>query len=149
MRGIAQTLSYEVNLTLLFFNFSVLSKSARLKGVITINSQGMLLIPLLFMLSMLFILAIIETNRTPFDFAEGESELVSGFNTEYSSGVFAIIFLAEYARILFFRLLLTSMFFRAYISFLSYGILTSFAYAWMWVRATFPRYRYDLMVSLA
>merc|ERR1712228_651221 len=69
-----------------------------------------------------------ETNRTPFDFAEGESELASGFNVEYGREMFAIIFIAEYARILFMRILLSVLFFRATNSLVAYLITTSLVF---------------------
>jgi NADH-ubiquinone oxidoreductase chain 1 len=91
-----------------------------------------------------------ETNRTPFDFAEGESELVSGFNVEYGAGGFALIFMAEYASILFLRLLTAGL--AAGVeggrSGAALGAIT-LAYAWVWLRATFPRYRYDMLMALA
>jgi len=91
-----------------------------------------------------------ETNRTPFDFAEGESELVSGFNVEYGSGGFALIFMAEYARIYFISTLFTLIFFSSALR----GIITPFircflVFTWIWLRATLPRYRYDILIGLA
>jgi NADH-ubiquinone oxidoreductase chain 1 len=91
-----------------------------------------------------------ETNRTPFDFAEGESELVSGFNVEYARGGFALIFLAEYARILFMSILFSLIFFGGdVINFIFYLKLTFIAFLFIWVRGTMPRFRYDKLIYLA
>lgn len=91
-----------------------------------------------------------ETNRTPFDFAEGESELVSGFNTEYAAVGFALIFMAEYGSILILSAL--TILLSLGLSPLSRGgaILSLLvAYLWLWLRATLPRYRYDKLMNLA
>jgi len=99
--------------------------------------------------------SVAETNRAPFDFAEGESELVSGFNTEYGGTGFAIIFLAEYARILFMRMVSSLLvfgrfFFMGWANPLLLVAKTMFvSYAFLWVRASYPRYRYDLLMDLA
>ncbi len=92
-----------------------------------------------------------ETNRTPFDFAEGESELVSGFNIEYGSGGFALLFLAEYGRIIFIRYLTVLLFFGgAGLNILLFNMLGCFFCFWfIWVRGTLPRYRYDKLMYLA
>lgn len=91
-----------------------------------------------------------ETNRTPFDFAEGESELVSGFNIEYGAGGFALIFLAEYARILFIRILFSLLFLGSInISFLFFLKLNFISFLFIWVRGAFPRYRYDKLIYIA
>ena len=91
-----------------------------------------------------------ETNRTPFDFAEGESELVSGFNTEYRRGGFALIFMAEYSSILFMRAL-TRIFFLGgqLIRGFFYLKLVIVAFCFVWVRGTLPRFRYDKLMYLA
>jgi len=104
--------------------------------------------PVLF--AMWFVTILAETSRTPFDFREGESELVSGFNTEYSSGLFAFFFLAEYGRILFIRFFLTIVF----LSSSDFRILYSLkaliiVFIFVWVRATLPRLRYDKLINFA
>jgi NADH-ubiquinone oxidoreductase chain 1 len=92
---------------------------------------------------------LIERNRAPFDFAEGESELVSGFNTEYSSLPFTLLFLREYGAIMFFCCI-TVVFFLPIdkpLSFICYPFfIVLVAYYVLWVRGTYPRYRYDLLM---
>jgi NADH-ubiquinone oxidoreductase chain 1 len=91
-----------------------------------------------------------EINRTPFDFAEGESELVSGFNVEYSSGGFAILFMAEYRRILFIRGLFAVLLLGGGVSsFLFYLKLGLIMYVIILLRGTLPRFRYDKLIYLA
>lgn len=91
-----------------------------------------------------------ETNRTPFDFSEGESELVSGFNTEYGAGGFALIFMAEYARILFIRVLFVIIFLGGSLRTLGLYIKrVGVAFVFIWVRGTLPRFRYDKLMYLA
>ena len=108
---------------------------------------------------MFFVSALAETNRPPFDMAEGESELVSGYNVEYSAMTFALFFLAEYGHIILMSLLTAILFFGGWlppISFLSFipgpfwlGLKTSFfTFVFVWVRATFPRMRYDQLMQL-
>ena len=91
-----------------------------------------------------------ETNRTPFDFAEGESELVSGFNTEYRAGGFALIFIAEYASILFIRVLFSLIFLGGRLMGISFYFKAIFIrFCFVWVRGTLPRFRYDKLIYLA
>nr|YP_009353157.1 NADH dehydrogenase subunit 1 [Pachliopta aristolochiae]AOW31945.1 NADH dehydrogenase subunit 1 [Pachliopta aristolochiae] len=91
-----------------------------------------------------------ETNRTPFDFAEGESELVSGFNLEYSSGGFALIFLAEYSSILFMSMVTVLIYMGGYkLSLFFYLKLVFISFIFIWIRGTLPRYRYDKLMYLS
>nr|AXA45405.1 NADH dehydrogenase subunit 1 [Otitoma sp. MNHN IM 2013-9848] len=154
LRAIAQTISYEVSmaLILLFPLFLVGSFSfTEIKESQEIIWFSFLMIPVSLMW---FVTCVAETNRAPFDFAEGESELVSGFNIEYGSAGFALIFLAEYANILVMSLFSALLFFGGS-SFMLYesdlGFMFKvlfFAFVFIWVRASYPRFRYDLLMSL-
>merc|ERR1712198_242169 len=89
-----------------------------------------------------------EANRSPFDFAEGESELVRGFNTEYRSVLFVIVFLAEYMSIIFTTALCGVLFIaRIFIELIVMTIIVGFFY--IWARGTLPRFRYDQLIYLA
>lgn len=106
-----------------------------------------------FIIIIWFVSCVAETHRAPFDFAEGESELVSGFNIEYGGVGFAVLFMAEYRNILFMRVLVVSIFLGGIIYIRFYGLgLCLFvglrAWLFIWVRARYPRYRYDLLIYL-
>nr|BAD32654.1 NADH dehydrogenase subunit 1 [Orthetrum melania] len=150
LRAVAQTISYEVSLALILISFIILS------GGYSLFNFGMYqeLIWFLFITFPLMIVwfasSLAETNRTPFDFAEGESELVSGFNTEYSSGGFALIFMAEYASILFMSMLFVVLFLGGDFNSLLFILkLVMVSFLFIWVRGTLPRYRYDKLMYLA
>jgi NADH:ubiquinone oxidoreductase subunit H len=96
-----------------------------------------------------FISCLAETNRTPFDFAEGESELVSGYNTEYNSGGFALLILAEYTSILLMSFVLIILFFGGSSGVSSFCFFLIMAFLFVWVRGTLPRFRYDKLMELA
>nr|AXS65249.1 NADH dehydrogenase subunit 1 [Curculionoidea sp. 17 KM-2017] len=150
MRSVAQTISYEVSLVLIFLSFLFLSLSFNMFDLMKYQEYLWYLF-ILFPLSMMWLVSsLAETNRSPFDFAEGESELVSGFNVEYSSGGFAMIFLAEYASILFMSMLSSMLFLGGNIySFTFFLKVSLIAFFWVWVRGTLPRYRYDKLMYLA
>nr|QGX06884.1 NADH dehydrogenase subunit 1 [Mycalesis francisca] len=149
LRAVAQTISYEVSLILIMMSSIILIMDFNLMKF----SNYQMLIWFFFMmmpLSMCFLSSLMaEVNRTPFDFAEGESELVSGFNIEYSSGGFALIFLAEYSSILFMSLLFVIMYLGGYnLSLMFYLKMIFISFLFVWVRGTLPRYRYDKLMYL-
>nr|YP_004935396.1 NADH dehydrogenase subunit 1 [Fabriciana nerippe]AEB33708.1 NADH dehydrogenase subunit 1 [Fabriciana nerippe] len=149
LRAVAQTISYEVSLSLILMSSIILIMDFNLLKF----SEYQFLIWFLFLmfpLSLCFFSSLLaETNRTPFDFAEGESELVSGFNIEYSSGGFALIFLAEYSSILFMSLLFIIIYMGGYnLNLVFYLKLVFMSFFFIWVRGTLPRYRYDKLMYL-
>nr|AJG02562.1 NADH dehydrogenase subunit 1 [Nymphalis io] len=149
LRAVAQTISYEVSMTLIMMSSIILIMDFNLMKFF--NYQ--ILVWFIFMmmpLSFCFLSSLMaETNRTPYDFAEGESELVSGFNIEYSSGGFALIFLAEYSSILFMSLLFIIIYMGGYdLSLFFYVKMVFLSFFFIWVRGTLPRYRYDKLMYL-
>lgn len=150
LRAVAQTISYEVRLALILISRIVMIMDFNLL-MFFLYQNYIWFIFLMFPLRLCWIRSrLAETNRTPFDFAEGERELVSGFNIEYRRGGFALIFLAEYSRILFIRLLFVLIYiggFRLRIIF--YLKLVFISFLFIWVRGTLPRYRYDKLIYLA
>nr|WMQ77883.1 NADH dehydrogenase subunit 1 [Cyclidia fractifasciata] len=150
LRAVAQTISYEVSLALILMSSIIMIMSFNLIEFFFFQIK-IWFIFMMFPLSLCWLSSsLAETNRTPFDFAEGESELVSGFNVEYSSGSFALIFLAEYSSILFMSMLFILMYMGGYnLSIIFYLKLTFISFLFIWVRGTLPRYRYDKLMYLA
>nr|AXS65900.1 NADH dehydrogenase subunit 1 [Tenebrionoidea sp. 12 KM-2017] len=150
LRSVAQTISYEVSLSLILMSFIYLILSLNLIDFMKYQ-EYLWFIFLCFPLCMIWVISsLAETNRTPFDFAEGESELVSGFNVEYSSGGFAMIFLAEYASILFMSMICVILFLGSNLNSFTFFLKLSFmSFLWIWVRGTLPRFRYDKLMYLA
>nr|WIM00512.1 NADH dehydrogenase subunit 1 [Stichophthalma camadeva] len=149
LRAMAQTISYEVSLILVMMSSVILIMDFNLMKFM-IYQEKIWFIFIMFPLSMCFLSSLMaEVNRTPFDFAEGESELVSGFNIEYSSGGFALIFLAEYSMILFMSMLFTIIYMGGYkLSILFYLKMILISFLFIWLRGTLPRYRYDKLMYL-
>jgi len=150
LRGIAQTISYEVSISL------ILIRALTILYIIDLHTISnhlyswisIIVMPLFYIW---FITNLAETNRTPFDLAEGESELVSGFNIEYRRGLFALVFIAEYANILIMCLLTTIFFTGTSISIINTYIIIKtiiIATTFIWIRATLPRIRYDNLIYL-
>lgn len=150
LRGVSQTISYEIRLALIILTFLVYLNGYSLE-IMLLNSSYISLLILRPMIILLWVVSCLaETNRTPFDFSEGESELVSGFNVEYGSGGFALIFIAEYAIIFYLSML------RAFLgagwlpsNLIRYIITVLLVFFWIWARSTLPRFRYDLLINLA
>nr|CAH59874.1 NADH dehydrogenase subunit 1 [Zygaena zuleima harchaica] len=150
LRSVAQTISYEVSLVLIMMSPIIFVMDFNLM----LFNEYQNIVWFFFLMVPLslcwFSSSLAETNRTPFDFAEGESELVSGFNVEYSSGGFALIFMAEYSSILFMSMFFCLMYLGGYgLNLLFYLKLTLISFLFIWVRGTLPRYRYDKLMYLA
>lgn len=150
LRSVAQTISYEVRIFLILLSFLSLILTLNLFRFY-IYQKFIWLIFINFPLRLIwFISRLAETNRTPFDFAEGESELVSGFNVEYRGVGFAFIFIAEYSNILFMSILRVTMFLGGdFYSFIFFIKLVILSFSWIWIRGTIPRYRYDKLIYLS
>lgn len=144
-RCISQIMSYEILLIFLFVCFFLLVEGWNLvKKIYFFNNFRILFVfPFIFIWIFVFLA---ERNRLPYDFLEGESELVSGFNTEYWGGYFSFLFIYEYGIILFFRILTSYFLFRGFFSFLFFFLIIFF---FLWIRRTVPRFRYDFLINLA
>nr|USO21443.1 NADH dehydrogenase subunit 1 [Eurema hecabe] len=149
LRAVAQTISYEVSLALILISSLIMIMDFNMMSM-EIYQVNIWFMFLMFPLSMcMFSSMLAETNRTPFDFAEGESELVSGFNIEYSGGGFALIFLAEYSSILFMSMMFVLLYMGGYsLNLIFYLKLSLVSFMFIWVRGTLPRYRYDKLMYM-
>jgi NADH-quinone oxidoreductase subunit H len=161
IRAAAQMISYEVSMGLIIISVLLCVGSLNLTSIVTAQAEVWFFIPLFPAMVMFFVSALAETNRTPFDLTEGESELVSGYNVEYSAMAFALFFLAEYAHIILMSLMTAVMFFGGWLPPLNIAPFTwvppyfwlalkttFFIFMFIWVRATFPRMRYDQLMAL-
>nr|AII02354.1 NADH dehydrogenase subunit 1 [Ethmia eupostica] len=150
LRSVAQTISYEVSLALIMLSSIIMVMDFNMMKFFDYQELVWFLF-VMFPLGLCWMSSsLAETNRTPFDFAEGESELVSGFNIEYSSGGFALIFLAEYSSILFMSMLFVLIYLGGYsLNLIFYLKLGLISFLFIWVRGTLPRYRYDKLMYLA
>nr|AXI98765.1 NADH dehydrogenase subunit 1 [Pseudoniphargus sp. 2-Andalusia] len=149
LRSVAQMVSYEISLAMIILSLVWLSGSFNLKEI-SLGQSYVWNVFVFFPLSLIwFASSLAETNRSPYDFSEGESELVSGFNTEYSAGGFVLIFMSEYANILFMGLLFVVFFLGSWVSLVLVFKMMIIVYFFVWVRATMPRYRYDKLMYLA
>jgi NADH-quinone oxidoreductase subunit H len=175
MRSAAQVISYELAMGLCLVCVLVLAGSLNLTDIVNAQAGhkglfGWFWLPLLPVFVVYFISGVAETNRAPFDVAEGESEIVAGFHVEYSGSAFAIFFLAEYANMILISFLASILFMGGWLSPIQgwfhadapdwinwiwtggfiWLFIKAFLFAFMflWFRATFPRYRYDQIMRL-
>ncbi len=167
MRSAAQVISYELAMGLCLVCVLVLAGSLNLTDIVHAQAghKGVFdwfMWPLLPVFIIYFISGVAETNRAPFDVAEGESEIVAGFHVEYSGSAFALFFLAEYANMILVSFLAAILFMGGWLSpfpaswgFIGQGSFLwlfikafMFAFMFLWFRASFPRYRYDQIMRL-
>jgi len=162
VRSAAQIVSYEIAMGFALVCVLLASQSMNLSDIVNgqKGSFGLLnwyLLPLFPMFLVYLISGVAETNRAPFDMAEGESEIVAGFHVEYSGMAFALFFLAEYANMILIAFLTAIMFLGGWLSPLPFlpdsfiwllGKVSFILFLFLWFRATFPRYRYDQLMRL-
>lgn len=169
LRSTAQTVSYEIAMGFALVGVLLAANSMNLTDIVNSQKGGILhwwFLPLFPLFLVFWIAGIAETNRAPFDLAEGESEIVAGFHVEYSGIGFALFFLSEYASMILISVMLSIMFLGGWMSpfdgipvledifFVVPGFvwllvkISFFLFVYLWVRATFPRYRYDQLMRL-
>ena len=172
MRAAAQMVAYEIAMGFALVGVLMAGGSLKLGAIVAAQSGGIqnwFFIPLFPLFIVYFISGVAETNRHPFDVAEGEAEIVAGFHVEYSGAAFAIFFLAEYINMALISILTTIFFLGGWESvFSNFSMLENsvfsfliqpsifwlliktlfFLFVFVWLRATFPRYRYDQLMTL-
>ncbi len=169
LRSAAQTVSYEIAMGFSFVGVLLAAGSMNLSEIVLSQQGGILhwwFVPLLPLFMVFWIAGIAETNRAPFDLAEGESEIVAGFHVEYSGIRFALFFFSEYASMILISAALSVLFLGGWLSpfegipflnsifFVVPGFvwlllkISFFLFVYLWIRATFPRYRYDQLMRL-
>lgn len=161
LRSTAQMVSYEVSIGLIIINVLICANSLNLSNIVTAQSYVWYFIPLFPLFMLFYISALAETNRPPFDLPEAEAELVAGYFVEYSAMTFAQFFLGENINIIFMCTLITTLFLGGWLPLLNIGVLylipgiiwfllklLFLLFTFVWVRVTFPRYRYDQLMRL-
>lgn len=161
LRSAAQMVSYEVSIGLILMTVLLCCGSANLSEVVRAQSSLWYGVPLFPLLVLFFISCLAETNRAPFDLPEAEAELVAGYNVEYSSMGFALFFLGEYANMIVMSSLCAIFFLGGWLPPLDVALfhwvpgmvwfglkVVLFLFLFLWVRAAFPRYRYDQLMRL-
>lgn len=169
LRAAAQSISYEIGMGFAFVGVMMAAGSLNLQAIVDAQRGGFwhwYWLPLLPLFMVYWISGVAETNRQPFDTAEGETEIVAGFHVEYSGITFGLFFLAEYANMVLVSTLASLLFFGGWLSpfqgipYLEQAFkwvpgfawllikLSFFLYCYLWIRATFPRFRYDQIMRL-
>jgi NADH-quinone oxidoreductase subunit H len=159
VRGTAQMISYELSMSLSFVGVLILAGTTSLDGIVSAQGKWWFFLPQCVGFAIYLITAVAETNRTPFDLVEAETELVGGFHTEYSGLRFGLFFIAEYVNMLTVSCIATLLFFGGWSA--PFGIKTApefgvlwfaakvsvFLFFYIWLRATLPRMRYDRLMA--
>ncbi len=161
LRSAAQMVSYEVSMGFIIITVLLCAGSLNLSDIVMAQKDVWFVIPLLPMAALFFVSTLAETNRHPFDLPEAEAELVAGFNVEYSAMTFAMFFLGEYANMILMSGMTVILFLGGWLPPLDVAPLNwipgpiwfiakicAVLYVFIWVRATFPRYRYDQLMRL-
>jgi NADH-quinone oxidoreductase subunit H len=161
LRSAAQMVSYEVSMGFVIVTVLLLVGSLNLSAIVNAQKDMWFVIPLFPMAVIFFVSTLAETNRHPFDLPEAEAELVAGFNVEYSAMPFALFFLGEYANMILMAGMTTILFLGGWLPPMDIPMFTwipgpiwfalklsSVLFVFLWVRATFPRYRYDQLMRL-
>jgi NADH-quinone oxidoreductase subunit H len=159
IRSASQMISYEVSMGLILICVILVTGSLNLTEIVMAQEKMWFAIPLFPMFIIFFISTLAETNRHPFDLPEAESELVAGFNVEYSSMSFAAFFLGEYANMILMSAMTSILFLGgwlppfAFLSFIPGAVwliikITLLLFVFVWIRAAIPRYRYDQLMRL-
>nr|QFS00168.1 NADH dehydrogenase subunit 1 [Sinaechinocyamus mai] len=157
IRAVAQTVSYEISLALILLSLILLTSTFNLTYIVNVQQFSWFAFSCLPLFYIWFVSTLAETNRAPFDLTEGESEIVSGYNVEYAGGPFALFFIAEYANIILMNLFSVILFLGGPSPFnnvfplntITVGIKTTFlVFTFLWVRAAYPRFRYDQLMFL-
>ena len=161
LRSAAQMISYEVSIGLIIISVLITSGSLNLSEIVMKQQNMWYVIPHFPMFIIFFISTLAETNRAPFDLPEAESELVAGYNVEYSSMSFGLFFLGEYGNMILMSSMSTILFFGGWLPPVDIDIfqnipgfiwfllkVTFLLFLFLWVRATLPRYRYDQLMRL-
>jgi NADH-quinone oxidoreductase subunit H len=158
LRSAAQMVSYEVSIGFVIVTVLLCAGSLNLSDIVLAQRTVWFVVPLLPMAVIFFVSGLAETNRSPFDLAEGESELVAGYFVEYSAMAFALFYLGEYANMILVSAMTSILFLGGWLG--PFGILPALGPLWfalkiafclflfLWVRATFPRFRYDQLMRL-
>nr|YP_009442045.1 NADH dehydrogenase subunit 1 [Maiestas dorsalis]APO09331.1 NADH dehydrogenase subunit 1 [Maiestas dorsalis] len=150
VRSVSQAISYEVSLSLILLGFFFLLDSYSIMDFYYLQGSIWFFLMSLPLFFSWISCCMAESNRTPFDFSEGESELVSGFNIEYGGGGFALLFISEYSSIIFLCTFSTMIFLGSDINSLMFYLkIIILCFLFVWVRSTLPRFRYDKLMYLA
>jgi NADH-quinone oxidoreductase subunit H len=158
LRSTDQMISYEVCVSFIFIIIAMLSQSLDFKEIVELQTNCWYIVPLFPLWFIFLICSLAETNRAPFDLPEAEAELVAGYNVEYSGLPFALFFIAEYANLIATSVVSSILFFGGWLPIINLPYVPGVfwlsckicfhIFLFIWVRATFPRYRYDQLMKL-